>query len=269
MKYPWFAAIISSISFSLAWAGTVGAGVVMAETSTARGPDGQTNSQVKTIYVQGNKQKVERQDMASITDLDRSIIYIIDKQHRAYAEVPLQALSPSLRANRPDESIKLDRTGKVRIIANHPCNEYRASKGDKLERITISACVSASAPGAKEVSEFERKMIERLRGHDSSERSSSPAAAALMLEKQSVVSFRMPDPSLHRAYRTASLLAETQVKQIQLKALPADTFKPPKGFNELRKGPHDGVPTASPHAVGNALEAVAPSPPNATQASNL
>ena len=116
MKYPWFAAIISSISFSLASAGTVGAGVVMAETLTARGPDGQTNSQVKTIYVQGNKQKVERQDIASITDLDKSIIYIIDKQHRAYAEVPLHALSPSL-AHRPDESIKLDRTGKVRIIA--------------------------------------------------------------------------------------------------------------------------------------------------------
>jgi hypothetical protein len=269
MKHLGFAAIISLVALSLTSAGTVCAGVVMAETSTARGPDGQTNSQVKTIYVQGNKQKVEKQDVASITDLDKSIVYIIDMQHRSYAEVPLRSLSPSLPGNRPAESIKLDRTGKIRVIANNPCNEYRASKGDKLEHITISACVSTSAPGAKEVSEFERKMTARLSGHDSPERSTPLAAAALMLEKKSVVSFRMPDPSLHRGYRTASLSDETQVNQIHLKSLPAETFKPPKGFSELRNGPHNGVPTASPYAAGNALEVIAPRPTAATQASNL
>src|SRR5438045_8900923 len=95
MKHRVYAAL--GLSFALVIASARGsfAGVVMAETSTSTGPDGQSESQLKTIYVQGNKQKIERQDVAAITDLDKSLIYVVDKQHHAYAEIALHKLRPS------------------------------------------------------------------------------------------------------------------------------------------------------------------------------
>ncbi len=240
------------------------AGVVMAETSLATGPDGQTKSQTKTVYLQGNKRRVERQDIAAITDLDKSIVYIVDKQHRAYAEIPLEALSAHLPHNGPGQSVKLDRTGRTRTIANHACSEYRATQGDKLEHVTISACVATDAPGAKELSQFDHKMLARLGGSGS-----DPApnqADALMLEKQSVVSFRIPDPSQHQTYRTASLSAETRVDQIRLMALPPETFKPPRGFSQLHNRPGT-APPLSPQITGRTLEVIGPGSPGGSRAS--
>lgn len=268
MKHLSFAVVICSVALVLVSARTLFAGVVMAETSTATGPDCQTNSQVKTIYLQGNKQRVDKQDIAAITDLDKSVIYIIDKQHRAYTEMPLRALSSSLAGNGREQSIKLDRTGKTRIVANHPCEEYRASGGDRLEHVTIRACVSTSAPGAREISEFERKMITRISGQQP-KLSSGHQPAALMLEKQSVLNIRIPDPSQHRPYRTASLLAETRVNQIELKPLPPETFKPPKGFNRLQNHSHEAVPPASPDAAGPAIEVISLTPSSEDRASKL
>ena len=259
MKCLLLAALITPVSFVLAPAANLCAGVVMTETSTTSGPTGETSSLDRTVYVQGNKQKVERSGVTTITDLDNSIIYIIDNKDRAYTEVPLHALGSSEQADARGEiiepfeniepggaraeTVQLNKTGETRVIADHPCNEYRASQGNKLERVTISACVSTSAPGAKEVSEFERKMAVRLSGRES-QRLSGNDSAMLMLEKQSVLSFRVPDLSRHQAYRTGSLLAKTRVNQIQAKTLSAATFKPPKGFSKMQNRPGSKVPAS-------------------------
>src|SRR5712691_6943051 len=260
MKCLLLAALITSGSLVLASAGTLYTGVVMAETSTTSGPTGETSSLNGTVYVQGNKQKVERSGVATITDLDNSIIYIIHKKDRAYTEVPLRALSHSEPGEARDATIKLNKTGERRVIANHPCNEYRTIERNKLERVTISACVSTSAPGAKEVSQFERTMIARLSGRES-ERLNGHDSTVLMLEKQSVISFRVPDLSRHQAYRTASLLAKTRVNEIQVKSLPAATFKPPKGFSKLQNRPGSKLPPAPPTAPEQTIQAIAPNVP--------
>jgi hypothetical protein len=259
MRCLLLAAVITSVSLVLASAGTLCAGVVLTETSTTSGPTGEASSLDRTVYVQGNKQKVERSGVTTITDLDKSIIYIIDNKDRAYTEVPLHAFGSSEQADARSEiiepfeqiepgdargeTVQLNKTGETRVIADHPCNEYRASEGNKLERVTISACVSTSAPGATEVSEFERKMAVRLSGREF-ERLSGNDSAMLMLEKQSVLSFRVPDLSRHQAYRTGSLLAKTRVNRIQVKTLSAETFKPPKGFSKLQNRPGSKVPAS-------------------------
>ena len=268
MKWPLLTAVITSVSFVLASAGTLCAGVVMTETSTTSGPTGETSSLDRTVYVQGNKQKVERSGVTTITDLDNSIIYVIDNKHRAYTEVPLHALGSSEPGEARGETIQLSKTGETRVIADHPCNEYRASQGNKLERVTISACVSTNAPGAKEVLEFERKMASRLSGRES-ERLSGNDSAMLMLEKQSVLSFRVPDPSRHQAYRTGSLLAKTRVNEIQVKTLAAATFKPPKGFSKLQNQPGLQVRAASPNVSEQTIQAIVPNVPRDPGASRL
>ena len=182
MKCRWWEAVGVAILLVLVLAGRLFAGVVMTETSFAKGPDGEISSQNKTVYVQGNKQKVERGGIAEITDLDKSVIYMIDKQDRVYTEMPLQALNSSQPDSMQGETI-LKKTGEIRVIANNSCSEYRRVQKNKLERITLSACVSTHAPGAKELSKFARNMVTRLSGRKF-ERSVKNDAAGLILEKQ-------------------------------------------------------------------------------------
>jgi hypothetical protein len=240
-------------------AGRLFAGVVMTETSFAKGPNGEISSQDKTIYVQGNKQKVERGGIAQITDLDKNVIYMIDKQDRVYTEIPLQALNSSQLDSMHGETI-LKKTGQTRVIANHPCSEYRRVKKNKVERVILSACVSTHAPGAKELSEFDRNMVTRLSGRKF-ERSVNNDAAGLILDKQSVLSFRVLDPSQGKAYQTASLLTETRVNKILLQPLPPETFNPPKGYNKLQIQQRATASPGSPDAPDQAPEHIAPDMP--------
>ncbi len=260
MKYPWFATAITAVLLVLISAGTSVAGVVMAETSTGHGLNGEIFSANRTIYIQGNKQKVDRDGVTSVTDLDKGIIYIIDKNERAYTEIPIQALSSVQPGNVQSETIQVSKTGETRIIADQPCDEYRRVEGNKLERVSISLCVSAGAPGAKEVSQFERKMVAQLSGGKSEEQSADNERASLVLEKQSVLSFRVPDPSYRKVYRTASLLVETRVNNIQLKPLPPETFKPPKGYSKLQNQPRHAAPPDFLAGPEQTVDAIVPHP---------
>jgi hypothetical protein len=171
--------------------------------------------------------------------------------------MPLQALSPQQPDNVQGETIQLNKTGETRVIAGQPCEEYCRVEDNKLERVTISMCVSTGAAGAEEVSQFERKMVARLSG-GKSRRSADNQTATLMLEKQSVLSFRVPDQSRRQAYRMASLLVETRVNKIQLKPLPPETFNPPKGYSKLQNRQRRTAPPASPVAPDQTKDVIAP-----------
>jgi hypothetical protein len=232
------------------------AGVVMAETSFAAGARGSI-AQNKTLYVQGNKQKFEEEGITQITDLDKNLVYIIDKNRGVFAETPLQTLSSEQLENLYGEPI-LTKTGKTRVVADHPCQEYRAADGNKLEHATVSACVSSNVPGAKEIAEFDRNMIARLGGHKSEEKSMRSDGASLILEKKSTLSFRLSDWSRGNAYQT--MVVETRVDKIQSITLPPETFKPSTGYKKLQNQPDVTRPIGSPES-NPALEAIVLPPP--------
>src|SRR5262249_16923026 len=98
------------------------AGVVVAETSSEQTSNGGGVSINHTVYLQGNKQKIEGQRIATITDLDKSVVYVIDKEQRVYSKLPLKVLSPVHPRDTRIATVDLNRTGKIRIIANHPCS---------------------------------------------------------------------------------------------------------------------------------------------------
>lgn len=216
--------------------GSVLAGVVMAETSYAAGATGSI-AQNKTVYVQGNKQKIEEQGIARITDLDNKLVYIIDKNRRVFTELPLEAFSSEQPENLHGQPI-LTKTGKTRVVANHPCHEYRALDGDKLEHATISACVSTNLPAAKEIAEFDRNMIARLGGQPIDKIRSE--GAGLILERKSLLKFHVPNRSTGNTYQTTSLVAGTRVDKIQSITLLPETFQPPSGYKKLQKQPEVG-----------------------------
>jgi hypothetical protein len=237
-------ALALAIAVLVLTSGNLSAGVVMAETSLAKGPNGKLASQDKTVYVQGNKQKVELGGVAQITDLDKNVVYIVNKHDRVYAELPLRVPAP-LQPDRVNSEVVLKKTGQTRVIANHSCSEYRTAEGNEVERVSISACVSTDAPGAKELSGFARNITTRLKGQ-SIDRPTPNRPEGLMLEKQSVLSFRVPDSSPGRAFRTASYLVETRVNKITLQQLPAETFNPPAGYSRLQHPGSTGTPADLP-----------------------
>jgi hypothetical protein len=248
---------VFTASVMLVCVGPAFAGVVIAETSMQQSPVGET-SQKRTIYVQGNKQKVESEGTDTITDLDNSVIYVIDKNHRSYAELSLKALHPLRPPEARNGVLNLSKTGNTRVIANHSCNEYRGSAGNSAVNTTISAWVSHNPHGADQVTAFEHKMLSRRSGR-AIPQSAKGEAADLVLEKQSSVNFRIPDVSGRNAYRTAFLLARTEISDIQLKTLPADTFEPPKGFSKLQRRLPENIPEDTPHVPdGSSIEAIAP-----------
>lgn len=240
MKCPSSAVAGATVLLVLASAGRLFAGVVMAETSFTKDPNGQISSLDKTVYVQGNKQRIELGGVTEITDLDKNVVYIVNKHDRAYAEMPLQAPS-SLQPDNMHADVILKKTGKLQVIANNSCSEYRTVEGNELEHVMITACVSTSAPGVKELSKFARNIVTRLTG-DSFERPAENGPAGLILEKQSVLSFRVPDSSRDRTYRTASYLVGTRVNKIALQPLPPETFNPPDGYSKLQNLPPRTAP---------------------------
>jgi len=238
--------------------GSGSAGVMMAETSFAADASGSI-AQNKTLYVQGNKQKIEEEGIAQITDLDKNLVYIIDKNRGVFSEVPLQTVSSEQPANLHGEPV-LTKTGKTRVVADHPCHEYHAGDRNKLEHATISACVSTNVPEAKEIAEFDRNMIARLGGHKSEEKSIRSDGAGLILEKKSILSFYVPDRSRGNAHQMTSLVAETRVDKIQSITLPPETFKPPTGYKKLQNQPDVTRSVGSPES-NPALEAIVLPPP--------
>jgi hypothetical protein len=247
MNDPWFAASFAACLLSLVWAGTLRAGVVLVETWTANGPNGLTSSAQRRVYIQGNKQRIDEKGVTAVTDLDKSVVFLIDENDRVYSEMPLQEVGREQPENGLTDPVELSRSGETRVIAKRPCNEYRGKRGSDLVRESVSICVSTGTPGAKEVSDFERRMSARLSSRKA-EGSTKDGLPALMLEKRTVVDVRLSDPLGQQPYRTARLTSRTRVDLIQVKQLPRATFEPPKGYSKVQNQPRQAVPADSPAA---------------------
>ena len=91
MKHP--AMVLGAVaSIFLSSVSVLSAGVIMSETAITSGPIGHI-AQQRTIYIQGNKQRVDTADVQTITDLDKRLLYIVDKKAREYVEESLRTES--------------------------------------------------------------------------------------------------------------------------------------------------------------------------------
>lgn len=217
--------LAAAIGFVLGSAALVSAGVVVSETSTATGPLANA-VQRRTIYIQGDKQKVDTEGLQTITDLDKRVFYLIDKQKKNYVVMPLHSLGNSSAEGRESATIALERTGQTQVIASNRCDEYRGRQSNPHLRLTVSACVSSSAPGAQEVAQFDRKMVARIAGVDKPAAPKDPAG--VVLQKKSVLNVKLP------GYRAASIVTKTTVNNITVKRLAEQTFMPPKGYTKIQ-----------------------------------
>ena len=220
----------------IAFASLASAGVVISQTEEKAGPGGQT-AEDRTIYVQGNKEKIDSPRTQTIADLDRHVLYVVDVSRRVYAEVPLRAVQQPAEPGGSSAagSVRLQRTGVTRNVGAYPCQEYRGGGGNGAGRLSVSACVSKQAPGANEVAQFDRNMMEQLTGA-SPQSFAKDASAGMVLEENSVLQVRVPQSSSQdHSAGELSVTSKRRVNDIKVKQLPAAFFKPPEGFNKVER----------------------------------
>jgi hypothetical protein len=230
--------LLTAVGFVVGAQTSLFAGVVMSEVAVASGPI-QNGTENQTVYVQGNKQKIDMHDIQTIADLDKGRLYIVDKTRRNYVEMPIGSLA-ELTPRQDDSDSKtvvLKRTGARRVIAENHCDEYRGNASNSEVHLTVSACVSTLAPGANEIVKFDRKMVSEVQGPQAGK--SNEALTGMVLEKQSVINLRVP-AATRKGYETALLVTKTRVNDIKVKELPAQTFMPPKGYSKVEQPASDG-----------------------------
>jgi hypothetical protein len=105
-----------AIGLFFASAQSVSDGVVMSVTSTTRGMAG-PSSLHRVIYTQGNKQKVQHERLDTITDLDKNVVYLIDKPSRTYAELPLRNLGPATSGETTGLAVPLKPTARHALLS--------------------------------------------------------------------------------------------------------------------------------------------------------
>ena len=246
-RFTWIAVVVG---FSIvALVPTSWAGVVMSETSVARSPAGATTLN-RTIYGQGNKKKVEKPEVDSITDLDKGVVYIVDKRHKKYLEMPIPHSQPDEMGRRDSHggAILLDKTPDTRVIANQTCTEYRGAHTNEIERIAVSACVTRSAPGTSELMAFDEKFSRKVGIEGQLPQTETGESAGVALEKRSMVRVLVPDVTRGHAYRVASFASKTEVREITLRQLPDATFAPPGSFSRITTAPALPAPRQVPRA---------------------
>lgn len=239
MKDAIFTAAITAISV-IAFASFACAGVVISQTEEKAGPAGHS-AESRTIYVQGNKEKIDTPHGQTIADLDRSVLYIVDVNRRAYEEVPLHAAAQSPQqpgGSASDTAVRLKRTGASRKVGAYPCEEYRGGGGNAVERLSVSACVSRQVPGANEVEQFDRRMLRQMTGVPAA--SGKDSSAGIVLEETSKLEVNVPAAHGQQPAPKIAATSKRRVNDIKLQQFPSTFFKPPEGFSKVEPNASGG-----------------------------
>jgi hypothetical protein len=213
------------------------AGVVVSETETTS-MAGSTSIANKTIYVQGNKQKIDTPDQETIIDLDGGIIYKVDFPSKTYQTALLEQaeLKPS---GTPAMSLQLRKTGQQRKVAGQPCTDFQGASRVSLMSVSVRVCVAKNIPGSDQIAAFQRSLISRLTGADEDP---SDNVRGLPVEEETTMRVR-DNAQVDRASRDElAVRSETRVERIQLKPLNKGFFQPPADFHAAgTNAPSNGI----------------------------
>lgn len=225
------------------------AGVIIVEKQTSENM-GRRATEERTVFVQGDKQKIVAGDQTIVTDLDQGVVRISDTSAKTYVEMPFP---PEEHMPKGISQVHFKKTGVHRKVAGYSCDEYTGHGRIMNSEYTVTACFSKSAPGAGEYSHFEKKMTKALKGSEIAITQSMPDGVPLALtSKTKLAAFSVPGMSSERAKALMKQFANrppvvstTEVTSIQVKSLPGDTFATPAGYAK-REMPVPGMPAMPP-----------------------
>ena len=220
---------------------TASAGVVLSQDVVSGSNAGSTKTE-QTVMVQGHKQKIVIADRITITDLDAGKVYVLVPKTKHYLE--LKFPPPALFASDIALyrfTVEWKKTTDTHKVAGYLCQEYAGAMAAGPMLLKGTECVSTDAPGAKEFSEFNKAMVEKLKGTPQAARGELPEGIPLLDTSSKLPPPFRPAPGFSPEV-TAKIQAmmaknkpitrDTTVSKIELKDLPADTFTVPAGYNK-------------------------------------
>jgi hypothetical protein len=271
MKFTVAAA--AALALALA-ATTASAGVVISQ-DLVKGSNGASTTSEQTVMVQGHKQKIVSPDRVVITDLDAGKVYVLIPKNKQYLELrfpPPGVFGADIALYRA--AIPWKKTTNTHNVAGHACQEYAGVAAAGPMVLKATECDSTDAPGAKEFTEFDKAMVEKLKGTPRAAKGEVPEGIPLS-ETSSKLPFPFrPAPGISpevtakiqaRMAQNKPITRDTTVSKIEVKDLPADTFAVPAGYNKGEAAaPHvvttgkPGAPAIAPGSNGSPPAAPAP-----------
>jgi hypothetical protein len=248
------AAALAAAAFAVTASAAL-AGVIVEEQEVVnRG--GPPITSVRTIVIQGNKQKIVSEHDTMITDLDRGVMMLITPSRKTYSEMPFPPAGMSPTAGMAN--IKFAKTGSSRTIDGYKCDNYAGVSHMMGTHSDIVECFSTSAPGAHEFVAFQKAMVKKLKG-TSAASMVADVPTGVPLASQSTTSMKgltIPGMNPEQADKLAKMMAnrppivtKTTVTKITTKSLSESEFAPPAGYTKqpMPQMPRMGA-GAPPHA---------------------
>lgn len=255
------------------------AGVVITEKQhTTSGSS--TRDSEQTVFVQGNKQKMETENRTSIIDLDKGKAYVIDPKAKTYFEMdfPPTGQMGAMMAASHSAARNFKKADTTREIAGYKCTDYNAGGHVMQGDYTVKACFSTAAPGADEYAAFEKNMAAKLKSAFPSAAAAGtgevPPGVPLALDSTMKMTHAVP-PGLppDQAKKLTEMMAKrpptltsTLVEKIESKTLTDADFEIPAGFTKITMptGPiRMSTPPKAPGAAASAGAPTAGAPPAA------
>ena len=236
-----FGAIFAAILMLLT-AAAAHAGVVVEEQETLDRGNGQPMTETRTVMVEGNKQKTITSRSQVLIDLDKSSMYVISPERKAYVEMafPPQGKMGQMMAQRLS-ALDFKKTGKHKTIAGYPCDEYTGSGSMMGSQYSVVGCFSDAAPGAADFTAFQKAMAAKVHGPNGAPaKTNVPSGVPLEVTSTTkMTSFSMPGMTADQAAKIKDMLAKrppvtnkTEVTKVSEQTIAASDFTIPAGYQK-------------------------------------
>ena len=233
--------VAAAIAIILAMAATTACAGVVVSQDLVSGASSTTKSQ-QTVLIQGHKQKVVRADRIIITDLDAGTVNLIFPKSKQIFPVPFPPrglLASGTALFRL--TVPFKKTGATHKVAGYECQEYAGDTVAGSLMLHATECMSTDAPGAKEFTEFEKTMAEKLKGKMRVASGEHPEGIPLTETTARTAFPFKPSPGLSpevaakiqaKLAENKAIVEDTTVSKIEVKDLAANTFEVPADYNK-------------------------------------
>ena len=232
----------------LALCTTAMAGVILEQEVTSDGPMGASTNK-RTLEVQDHKQKVINSDRSVITDLDNSVMILLDPSAKTYTELAFPPPQFTKQQHPGAFKVTFKKTGKQRTEQGYRCDEYVGAGHMMMGDYTVAGCFSKDAPGAAAYTAFDRELESKLKGTAMETEGQRPEGVPMVLNsKTKLDASLMPGLTPERAKAIAShpnMTSNTRTISVKVANLPADTFSVPAGYTK-REMPKHELPAGHP-----------------------
>jgi len=248
-----FGAIVAALLMVLTGA-AAHAGVVLEEQQTLDRGNGQPMNETRTVMVEGNKQKTITSRSQVLIDLDKSAMFVISPERKAYVEMPFppQGKMGQMMAQRMS-ALDFKKTGNHKTIAGYPCDEYIGSGNMMGSEYSVVGCFSPSAPGAADFTAFQKAMAAKVHGPGGEAKTGVPNGVPLEVTSTTkMTSFSMPGMTPDQAAKIKDMLSKrppvtnkTEVTKVSSEAIAASTFSIPSDYQKQEMPPPGAPPSGN------------------------